>query len=105
MSKTYYECHITINGDPARIKSAVENFKWKFSKIDGDPVMGAGVKCYATRHFNAKLSQREVVDILLKAAAHFGYSYEVTRRKVELVIFDDRSSKVRCEGLCPECSK
>lgn len=107
MSKTYYECHITLNGDPTKIKAAVEEIHWKFSKIDGDPVMGSGVKCYATRHFNAKWGKEQVV-FLLHDAANMLLEYpgiEVTRRKVELVIFDDRSSKVRCDGMCPECTK
>lgn len=107
MTKTYYECHITLNGDPEIIQWAVENMKWKFSKIDGDPVEGAGVKCYATKHYNAKHASNAVVAILMHSATVLGAypTIEVTRRKVELVIFDDRSSKVRCDGLCPECTK
>jgi len=107
MSKTYYECHITMLGDPKLIQWAVENMKWKFSKIDGDPVEGAGVKCYATKHYNAKHMPHDVTAMLLHGATVLAIypGIEVTRRKVELVIYDDRSSKVRCGGLCPECSK
>lgn len=105
MTKTYYECHITLNGDPKRIETAVKNLCWKFSKIDGDPVMGDGVKCYATRHFNARKSPKFVLMFMHDTADCLSRSFEVTRRKVELVIFDDRSSKVRCDGLCPECTK
>lgn len=106
MTKTYYEAHITLGPTAAygHIKNAVEKINWKFSKIDGDPVMGAGVKCYATRHFNAKWPAADVVSWLHEAADKLDkMNIEVMRRKVELVIYDDRSSKVRCSGGCVEC--
>ena len=103
MTKQYYECHITLEGDPALLKHAVENLKWKFSKIDGDPVMGAGVKCYATRHYNVRWPERDVLSFLHTTAAELALNFTVTRKKIELVIYDDRSSKVRCDGGCPEC--
>lgn len=40
----------------------IEQNGWRFSKIDGDPVLGKGVKCYATKHFSAK----ENVDTVIR---------------------------------------
>ncbi len=106
MSKQYYECHITMLGDSVVLKALVKTHtNWKFSAIDGDPTLGAGIKCYATRHFNAKFPDEtvlkflhETADILEAAGAN------VIRRKVERVLYDDRSSTVRlgsCNGACP----
>lgn len=102
--KKYYESHITMTGNPSLIRPLVEQVKWKFSVIDGDPLMGEGIRCYATRLFNAKNTIEDVLENLLNTALFLSVSgIEVTRRKVELVIYDDRSSKMRCEGGCVEC--
>lgn len=106
MTNQYYECHVTMVGDPVELRPYVESMKWKFSAIDGDPVLGEGVKCYATRQFKGT-SDKESVLIKLRQAAWLleNEGFEVIRRKVELVLYDDRSSKVafECNGGCPEC--
>ncbi len=98
-SKTYYECHITIeaSGDITHLKDVVEALGWKFSMIDGDPNLGAGVKCYATRQFNARESQPGVMDKLAFASAAISRrckTVKVVRRKLEMVLYDDRSASV-----------
>lgn len=106
MAKSYYEAHITMLGKPTRIQPVVEAIRWKFSSIDGDPTLGTGIKCYATRHFKASRSKEEVLDELLRIAKVLSISgCEVIRRKIELVIYDDRSNTVSfsCNGGCPEC--
>ena len=111
MAKTYYEAHITIIGEPNYLlKSAIENMGWKFSAIDGDPSLGEGVKCYATKHFKASKDKEEVLSELHSAAyilSNNRLNIKVVRKKIELVIYDDRSNTVRfeCSGLCPECKE
>lgn len=101
---TYFECHVTLLGDPAVIRQEVERWKWKFSCIDGDATLGDGVKCYATMHYNARLDTALVRGNLFTIAQALEEAgLTVLRRKVELVIFDDRSTKTQCTGACPEC--
>jgi hypothetical protein len=84
----YYECHVTFTGDG----SAPENPKgWKFSRIDGDPTLGAGVKCYLTRHYPERLKLAQVQQHLEQAGrAVAAQGFRVLRLKVELVVYDVR---------------
>jgi hypothetical protein len=101
---SYYECHITLMGDAETIRPEVERRKWKFSVIDGDPVLGEGIKCYATRLFNRKYFSNEVQRELFRVASELKkLGFTVLRRKIEYVIFDDRSTRVNCVGGCVEC--
>lgn len=105
MTKTYFEAHVTMTGDPAAIRPAVEDLGWKFSAIDGDANLGDGIKCYATRQMNERIGEQGALWELMFAADFLAKEgYTVIRRKIERVIFDDRSSKVgACNGGCPEC--
>lgn len=103
----YYEAHVTIAVEDNRehIKNVVENTRWKFSIIDGDINLGDGIKAYATRQFNSKHKSSQIEFLLhLEADILKSENIRVLRRKVELVLFDDRSSKVgACNGGCIEC--
>lgn len=105
MTKQYYECHITMEGDPKTIRPIVEATKWKFSAIHDDIILGEGLKCYATMHYNVRKGGDEVVDLLMATAEKVADAgVKVLRRKVELVLFDDRIDKVGvCNGACPSC--
>ena len=107
-ANSYYETHITMIGDPQEIKPVVEMLKWKFSVIDGDPSLGNGVRCYATKHWKSTRNQEDcLVDLRLMAESleYACRTCKVIRRKIELVIYDDRSRTVtfECNGACPEC--
>lgn len=109
MANSYYEAHITMLAERPEhdyIKNKVEGLGWKFSKIDGDPSLGSGVKCYATKHFKSSLPKEQVLNELINTARNLNGLYaDVIREKIELVIYDTRSSTVRfkCDGLCQEC--
>lgn len=91
----YYEVHITMQGKKDVIEPAVLKLGWKYSAIDGDIVMGDGVKCYATMHYSTIHTKEWVKDELIKAAlAMHDLGIEVLRQKIELVIYDTKQKAV-----------
>lgn len=114
---SYYELHVTMqaeedgrltSGMRSRVRAEVERLGWRFSAIDGDANLGDGVKLYATRQLSARrYTDESCIELLHETARILAKLPGVTvvRRKVERVIYDDRSSKVRaaCDGACPEC--
>lgn len=105
MTNTYYECHLTIEGDRELARDAVMLTGWKFSSIDGDIVTGPGVRHYATRHYKSSLPVEHVLERLHLCGDYIAErGVSVVRRKVEHVIYDDRSVKIApCSGGCAEC--
>lgn len=104
--KQYYEAHITMLGNPLILAPIVAKTGWKFSAIDGDINLGVGIKCYATRQFNLRVGEDTAIKLLHETANQlYKLGAEILRRKIELVIFDDRSKEVKenCNGNCLEC--
>ena len=91
----YYEAHITI--DPIREhmdKATVELLKWKYSSIDGDPSLGAGIRAYATNHYATSQPIEEVIKQLANCSwslKNMGCS--VIRTKLELVVYDSKEKE------------
>lgn len=93
--KQYYECHITMDPeDKSRhfMQDAVESTGWSFSAIAGDPDLGPGLKCYATRQFNRKYELSDIIFELNAVAEKLNYTsgIRVLRRKIEIVVHDNR---------------
>lgn len=94
MTQPYFEVHITMDGDPTALRPLVEGLGWTFSAIDGDPILGSGVKCYATHHFNQRVTIAEIRTRLDETAERLGRAgahVKIIRRKIEHVILDIRS--------------
>lgn len=86
----YYECHVTFT-TPTGLDPGIRG--WKFSRIDGDPVLGRGVKSYLTRQFKDSRPLREVIDEVEFTAAMLrdsGPEFNVLRTKVEHVCYDSK---------------
>lgn len=90
--KNYYECHVTFMAAPDSRPDMVTG--WIFSKIDGDPVLGKGVKSYLTRQFPTSTSLDAVISRTEEAAMVLrNTGYDVLRTKVELVVYDSKQRK------------
>lgn len=89
-----YECHITVEGQNNQrmiaMKDILEGTEWSFSRIDGDPVLGPGVKSYATAHYDAEKVDKWtcIRQMELMAYALERVGYKVVRQKVEAIICD-----------------
>ncbi len=96
--KPYYEMHVTMEGKATDLKTLVQSMGWVFSAIDGDPVLGKGLRCYATLQISTrKFSQEAAEAAVLKCGADLrALGVNVTREKVELVLFDRRE-----KGIAP----
>jgi hypothetical protein len=83
----YYECHITFDGpDPGPLPPP-----WKFSRVDGDPVLGHGVKSYLTRQARVLTRKQELIDEMMVLSGMLKeIGCRVLRRKIELVTYDER---------------
>ncbi len=101
--KPYYECHITFFafGPQPELPAFLEkNTGWKYSQIDGDPVLGPGVKCYLTKHYPAATDTSHqaaesdrIIGLMGKAADYVREcGMDVLRQKIELVIYDTKSN-------------
>lgn len=83
-----YEIHITY-ALSAPVSKIVSLEGWSKSKIDGDPVLGAGVKHYFTKHTKT-LSEAETA---LKEATDFlevCYGVVILRTKIEHIVHDQK---------------
>ena len=89
--KEYYECHITYINDKPWMRNTMKMCGWKFSQIDGDPDLGDGIKCYATKQYNTKFSRDEIIDKMTSLSDTLELSgAKILRNKIELVIYDKR---------------
>jgi hypothetical protein len=85
-----YEIHITSIATPKDIKKykeVAECYGWKTSCIDGDPILGEGVKFYFTTHekqmdvAQSRMNQLHYVLNNMKAP--------VLRKKIERIVLDE----------------
>jgi hypothetical protein len=94
----YYECHITIAPNAfkeSHIQLVIEKLGWKFSKIDGDPVLGTGTRYYATKNYPKEAHKKCVMHELKSTSEQleFGFGFDVRRAKIEVVVFDTKKLK------------
>lgn len=104
VSKQYYEAHVTMFGDREWLETVTKSLHWKFSAIDGDPNLGDGVKLYATIQLPKRIGEEAAIKTLHTVALVLEKTgAKILRKKIELVLFDERTVKFKCNGACPEC--
>lgn len=87
-----YELHITMMGNPDNIKEKVEELGWHFSKIDGDPDLGQGIKCYATKPL-INLDTIDVINYINSVGKRLEeLGCNVIRKKIEDIIYDTKET-------------
>lgn len=84
-----YEAHITIDAAYAERVKGLYFRDWKFSQIDGDPILGPGSKAYLTAYNVNSLDlfnyMRDVVEELEKLGI------TVLRTKIERIVWDSKT--------------
>ncbi len=87
-----FECHLTIDvplNQLGHLREEIENkIDWKFSRITDDPLLGEGMFCYATAHFTYAMQALCKTEGLSEELRRSGFN--VVRRKIEIVMFDER---------------
>ena len=89
-----FECHVTIKTDDLHkelLQAIIESVGgWSFSSIAGDPLLGKDTFCYATAHFDDPMEALVQTTAVSEALAKASVWFHVIRRKIELVISDER---------------
>lgn len=101
-----FEAHITCKREDSEtvegFADSVDNF-WKFSAIDGDPVMGKRPYCYLTGYDTNPLrllARLQTVSQCLKKQ-----KVEILREKIEQIIYDTKTNYDCIEQCCGHCGE
>jgi len=95
--KPYYECHLTFY---LPVKGSGDDLErltgWKFSQIDGDPVLGKGIKSYLTKIYKHTETAGQVRSHIEKIKHQLESVFDIRsiREKIEVVIYDNRAQEV-----------
>lgn len=85
-----FEAHMTFSSDYASVVQQVgERGGWSFSQIDGDPILGAGHKCYLTKHLDNGPKLLIEMNNLANAFTFSGIPH--IRLKVERIMYDTKT--------------
>lgn len=86
-----FECHITCHiKDSEKVEEeSIFSKHWKFSKIDGDPLLGAKPHCYLTCHSVGFKDIKEDMNTTAERLTSKGI--EVLRKKIEEIVYDSKT--------------
>lgn len=99
-----YEAHITFNHQVREWVERHHSQKWKFSAIDGDPVLGDRVYCYLTSYDEDQWNllsrmQDEVsnVSAFIPSEVYWDHGAPV-RLKIERIVYDTKTNRDEVTG-------
>lgn len=85
-----YECHITVDrNDGPAAEDVAKRLHWKYSQIDGDPVLGKKVFAYLTTHDTDVLRMHQ--RMVMASGDLKAIGVEVVREKIELIVYDTKT--------------
>lgn len=85
-----FESHVTCDVADAIVVERVANQAgWKFSRIDGDALMGAKPHCYLTAYSPDAQTLKDDMDVVVELLK-FNH-VPVLRQKIERIIFDTKT--------------
>lgn len=86
-----YEAHITFKLEHREKVETCCPPGWKFSAIDGDPVLGKGVFCYLTSYDS---SDSMLLSRMERVCQGFDYlGVKAVRQKIERIVYDTKTSR------------
>lgn len=92
-----FEAHITCHIEHAvRVEMFGTLMGWKFSRIDGDALMGAKPYCYLTCYSIQYEILRAEVDAASRNLAQMGVP--VLREKIEQIVYDTKTGVDEYKG-------
>jgi hypothetical protein len=101
MNERKFEAHITCPRDSAEIIEQLANPNWKFSCIDGDPMLGKQAYCYLTAYdTDAKNLKIRVTAMAQRIRAK---DIQVLREKIEEIIYDTKTEYDIIQPCCGHC--
>ena len=88
-----YECHITVDTPEDqdrfdRLVQFADEWGWKSSWIERDPLLGDKQFFYFTRHSNNFKEIEREMDLTANVLDRVGYP--VLRKKIEMIVFDTK---------------
>jgi hypothetical protein len=87
MAHNGYEAHITFSKDHADfVRRCAAELEWKFSQIDGDPVLGDKVFCYLSAHDDSQMRLMQRMGDVVEKLKPFGII--PLRTKIEEILYD-----------------
>ena len=90
-----YECHITVEatqGEHETLNKIAEDFQWKTSHIQNDPLLGKKPYFYFTCHhmdYNSIFGKMVALRSTL-----FVFGKQVVREKIEHIVYDTKKTLV-----------